>query len=372
MSYGGDVRYAPGTPTAAAFSGSNTPIVVDSTAGTMWVLKTGDVVAQIGAGAGGVTDGDKGDITVTGGGLIWTIDNGVVTYAKMQNVTDARLLGRSAGSAGSPMEITVGSGLSLSAGTLTATGSPAASASQQVVLFLEDGQDGEIGIPGREGAAGAAGSTGAPGATGPAGPAIFLLDEAFDGDAGPPGPTGATGATGSIGPAGPAGPSGPYIVPDDGMDGDIGPPGIQGVAGAAGSAGATGAQGPAGPAIFLLDEAMDGDMGPPGMTGPQGPAGSSGAGGAFNAFTKDLGANKRSGTFDITGLSGLTANKVVSIVQTMDQISSKGNARDEYEMDPITLTGYVVDAATIRALWACGGGQSVAVGTYAFAYQVSG
>ena len=123
MSYGGDIRYASGTPTAAAFAGSATPVVVDPDAGTLWVLKTGDVVAQIGSGSGGVTDGDKGDVTVTGGGLIWTIDNGVVTYAKMQNVTDARLLGRSAGSAGSPMEITVGAGLSLTAGALTATGS---------------------------------------------------------------------------------------------------------------------------------------------------------------------------------------------------------------------------------------------------------
>jgi hypothetical protein len=49
-----------------------------------------------------------------------------VTLAKIANVTDARLLGRSAGSAGAPQEITVGSGLSLSGGALTATatGSP--------------------------------------------------------------------------------------------------------------------------------------------------------------------------------------------------------------------------------------------------------
>lgn len=45
----------------------------------------------------------------------------MVTYAKIQNVTDVRLLGRSAGSAGSPMEITVGTGLSLAAGALTST-----------------------------------------------------------------------------------------------------------------------------------------------------------------------------------------------------------------------------------------------------------
>jgi hypothetical protein len=50
------------------------------------------------------------------------IKNGNVTLAKIANVTDARLLGRSAGSAGAPQEITVGSGLSLVGGALTATG----------------------------------------------------------------------------------------------------------------------------------------------------------------------------------------------------------------------------------------------------------
>lgn len=49
------------------------------------------------------------------------IANDAVTYAKIQNVTDNRLLGRSAGSSGDTQEITVGSGLSLSGGALTAT-----------------------------------------------------------------------------------------------------------------------------------------------------------------------------------------------------------------------------------------------------------
>lgn len=68
---------------------------------------------------GALTDGDKGDITVSSSGTTWTIDNTAVTYAKIQNVTDNRLLGRSAGTSGSVQEITIGSGLSLSGGSLS-------------------------------------------------------------------------------------------------------------------------------------------------------------------------------------------------------------------------------------------------------------
>ena len=42
-----------------------------------------------------------------------------VTYAKIQHVTDAKLIGRSAGTNGVAQEITVGSGLSLASGALT-------------------------------------------------------------------------------------------------------------------------------------------------------------------------------------------------------------------------------------------------------------
>jgi len=54
-----------------------------------------------------VADGDKGDITVSSSGASWTIDPNVVTYGKIQEVSDTdKLLGRSTSGAGNVEEIT--------------------------------------------------------------------------------------------------------------------------------------------------------------------------------------------------------------------------------------------------------------------------
>ena len=74
----------------------------------------------LGGGGGGVADGDKGDISVTSSGTVWTIDNSVVTYAKMQNVSAASLLlGRGSSGSGAVQEITPGTGLIVSGTTLS-------------------------------------------------------------------------------------------------------------------------------------------------------------------------------------------------------------------------------------------------------------
>ena len=54
----------------------------------------------------GISDGDKGDITVSSNGGTFTIDNDAVTYAKIQNVSATdRLLGRDSSGAGIIEEI---------------------------------------------------------------------------------------------------------------------------------------------------------------------------------------------------------------------------------------------------------------------------
>lgn len=115
-----------------------------------------DPITESGTGAG-VSDGDKGDITVSGSGATYTIDNDVVTYAKMQNVSAAsKLLGRGDSGSGDVQEITLGSGLAMTGTTLSSSGgisglttnqiSKAGSSTTIVDSVIAEATGGKIGI----------------------------------------------------------------------------------------------------------------------------------------------------------------------------------------------------------------------------------
>jgi hypothetical protein len=65
--------------------------------GTGGVTVTGDPAS---AATISLTEGDRGDITVSGGGSTWSIDAGAVTFAKIQPVATDTLLGRSTAGTG--------------------------------------------------------------------------------------------------------------------------------------------------------------------------------------------------------------------------------------------------------------------------------
>lgn len=85
-------------------NGSAWTVLAPGTAGQ--VLQSGGAAANPSWATGVlVTDGDKGSITVSSSGATWTIDDAAVTLAKMANLSQYNLIGRSSSGSGVPQAI---------------------------------------------------------------------------------------------------------------------------------------------------------------------------------------------------------------------------------------------------------------------------
>ena len=69
-------------------------------------------ITGVAAGVG-LTDGDKGDVVVSGGGTIFTIDTAVVTNAKLASMPTATFKGNNTGGSGPPLDLTIAQVLAL-------------------------------------------------------------------------------------------------------------------------------------------------------------------------------------------------------------------------------------------------------------------
>lgn len=82
----------------------------------------------------------------------------------------------------------------------------------------------------------------------------------------------------------------------------------------------------------------------------------------------DLGSPAmRSGSFQITGLSGLSAGRPVLITQSNGPYTGKGNLADEAEMDQVSVTGKTTSTTAIQCYWTS---SAPVLGNFKFAYVV--
>ena len=96
---------------ASAPSAGATSISVNSATANFDIPVNAGMFVQLTpqAGGGGVADGDKGDITVSSAGTVWTIDNNVISNAKIRQSAAYSVVGRAGNTTGDVADITAAS-----------------------------------------------------------------------------------------------------------------------------------------------------------------------------------------------------------------------------------------------------------------------
>ena len=145
-----NLSYTASTRVLASSTGNDTTLPEVAAAGNSGLM-TGSDKTKL-DGLIGLTNGDKGDISVSNSGATWTIDNDAVTYAKMQDVSATnRLLGRDSSGSGvieeiSPANVLTMLGVSSGAnnythpnhsGDVTSTGDGATSIANSAVTYAK-------------------------------------------------------------------------------------------------------------------------------------------------------------------------------------------------------------------------------------------